>query len=143
MLEDFWKFSIDEGTDVYVFAGELIKRQTKISSVDKSQRPSDGIMKSRILDYFDGYRDGHYSGTATILKNDPKITFLDAVNSLRLNQINYKRSHPDQVIALAQEDRKVNAPSPPSKIKTCAHCRRKGHIRESCFVWIDTPDSSK
>ncbi|KAI1001558.1 hypothetical protein K3495_g6644 [Podosphaera aphanis] len=143
MLEDFWRFSMDEGTDVDVFAEELIKRQTKITSVDKSQRPSDLIMKNRILDHFDGYRDGHYSGTATMLRNDPNVTFFDAVNSLRASQVNYKRNHPDQVIAFAQGDRKADAPLSTNKVKTCAHCKRKGHIRESCFIWLDTPDGSK
>ena len=28
-------------------------------------------------------------------------------------------------------------------MKRCAHCKRKGHLRESCFLWLDTPDGSK
>ncbi|KAF5183159.1 hypothetical protein FRX31_027254, partial [Thalictrum thalictroides] len=33
--------------------------------------------------------------------------------------------------------------STPSNVKKCAHCKRKGHLRESCFLWLDTPDGSK
>ncbi|RKF58857.1 hypothetical protein OnM2_064043 [Erysiphe neolycopersici] len=99
LRENFWKFSMEKGTDVDIFAEELIKKQVKIASEDISMRPSDSIMKNRLLDHFDSYPSGHYSGAVTVLRNDASVSFNVVVNSLRSNQMNYKRAHPEPVIA--------------------------------------------
>lgn len=66
---------------------ELIERQTKINSIDKSQRPSELIMTNQVLHHLESHSDSHChcSGAATVLRNDQKITFSDFVNSLRAN----------------------------------------------------------
>ncbi|KAI1003733.1 hypothetical protein K3495_g4471 [Podosphaera aphanis] len=101
-------------------------------------------MKNRILDHFDGYQSGHYSGAVTELRNYRKITFSAAVKSLRATQSNYRRAHPEPVIAFAKQYKNVPGPSlHPATTKICAHCKRKGHIRETCFVSLETPDGTK
>ncbi|RKF61714.1 hypothetical protein OnM2_039083 [Erysiphe neolycopersici] len=67
-----------------------------ISSVDSTQRPSDQIMKNRLLNFFDTCSDGCYSGSVTVLRNDLLMTFIDCVGSLRKTQKNFelKRSGP-------------------------------------------------
>ncbi|KAI0992523.1 hypothetical protein K3495_g15662, partial [Podosphaera aphanis] len=142
LLEDFWSFSMEEGTDIDKFSQELIKRQSKIAAVDRSLRPTDMIMKSRLLNHFDNYRDGYYSGAVTVLRNDLSASFSYTVDSLRNTQSNYIRQHPNQVISLATGNGGKGSSQTPKK-KTCAYCHWSGHVREACFKWLDTPDGSK
>lgn len=142
LLEEFWSFSMEEGTDIDKFTQELIKRQSKIAAVDRSQRPNDLIMKSRLLNHFDNYRDGYYSGAVTVLRNNLSASFSYTVNSLRNTQANYTRQHPNQMISLATGSKFKESPQTP-KNKTCAYCHRSGHIREACFKWLDTADGSR
>ncbi|KAI0991499.1 hypothetical protein K3495_g16688, partial [Podosphaera aphanis] len=141
LLEEFWSFSMEEGTDIDKFAQELIKLQSRISSVDKSHRPSDAIMKSRLLNHFDNYRDGYYSGAVTVLRNDVLTSFSQTIDSLRTTQSSYKRHHPEHIVSLVTEGK--DQESSKAKVKKCAHCNRSGHIREACFHWIETPDGTK
>ncbi|KAI0993753.1 hypothetical protein K3495_g14431 [Podosphaera aphanis] len=90
------------------------------------QRPSQTAKKNRLLTHFDECCDRKYSGTVTVLRLDSFLSFEAAVNALRSTQV-----------GLAQE--KIND----HRSITCAHSKRKGHVRESCFSWIDTPDGTK
>ncbi|RKF65294.1 hypothetical protein OnM2_010023, partial [Erysiphe neolycopersici] len=132
---------MDEGTDIDKFAQELIKLQSRISSVDKSHRPSDMIMKSRLLNHFDNYKDGYFSGAVTVLRNDQSMSFFQTIDSLRTTQTSYKRQHPNHMISLVTS-KECQEPSNSNK-KNCAHCKKSGHIREACFLCIETPDGTK
>ena len=48
-------------------------------------------------------------------------------------------------MALVDSKKTSIPPTSPSSSgnKRCAHCKRRGHIRESCFLWLETPDGSK
>lgn len=86
---------------------------------------------------------GFYMLTVITLK-DPAITFQSAVASIRASQATFRELHPAPMIALVNEKRENNSRSNASlKKKTCTHCGRLGHLREECFIWLDTPDGSK
>ena len=53
LLQDFWSFPMEDGSDVNKNSEQLIIRKTKISSVDITQTPTDDLMKSRLLGHFD------------------------------------------------------------------------------------------
>ncbi|VDB93191.1 Bgt-20801 [Blumeria graminis f. sp. tritici] len=130
---------MDEGTEVDLFAFKLTELQSRIASIDPSQRLSNIAKKNRLLNYFDSCCDGRYSGSVTVLKLDKSLTFSDAVNSLRSTQENSKRHFLpiEPVVAL------TNGPNLKLRTTVCAHCHRKGHTREFCFIWLDTPDGTK
>ncbi|KAF5177713.1 hypothetical protein FRX31_032700 [Thalictrum thalictroides] len=139
LLQDFWTFTMDEETDIDEIVFELNRRQSAIASLDPSQRPSDSAKKNRLLGHFDNYSSGYYSGAVTVLRLDETVQFDAAVTSLRASQDSYKQTHLSNHINLAQESK---SGQPPKK-KKCAYCHRSNHIRETCFLWIDTPDGSK
>ncbi|KAI1005435.1 hypothetical protein K3495_g2784 [Podosphaera aphanis] len=144
LLQDFWGFTMNDGVDVDKFAEELIQRQTKIASIDSTQRPSDSIMKSRLLNHFDRTNDGYFCGTITVLRNDPSISFSGAVNSLRATQQNYDSRRLNPITSLMNdEDMGLVTKSSDHKGKLCNFCNRTNHTRETCFAWLDTPDGSK
>ncbi|KAI0992156.1 hypothetical protein K3495_g16030, partial [Podosphaera aphanis] len=81
----------------------------------------------------------------TILNEARILTQLQsAVTSIRATQVVYRELHLAPVVALVNNI-KNNSSSPNSSVrnKKCAHCIRQGHLREECFLWIDTPDGSK
>ncbi|KHJ33598.1 hypothetical protein EV44_g3249 [Erysiphe necator] len=43
---------------------------------------------------------------------------------------------------MAQDIGNNDNPSP-SKTKSCAYCKKRGHLRERCFLWLETPDGTK
>ncbi|CAD6505929.1 BgTH12-06861 [Blumeria graminis f. sp. triticale] len=129
LLEDFWKFLMDEGTDVDIFVEELRKHQIKIASAESSMRTSDSLMKNRLLDHFDEYQSGHYSMAVTMLRHGTSITFAAAFNSPSASQTNYLRTHPDPVIAFASKREKISDSSPHClATKVCTRCKWQGHI---------------
>ncbi|KAI1005464.1 hypothetical protein K3495_g2750 [Podosphaera aphanis] len=73
------------------------------------------------------------------------LLFQSAIASIRASQTVYRDLHPTPMIAFLNNEKGGNPSSPPaaSKKKTCAYCKRRGHLRESCFLWMDTPDGSK
>lgn len=134
MLEDFWWFSMDEGTDVDVFE-ELIKRETKNYFNSKATPPYRSyyeIPKSWII-----LMDIE---TIIIVALRPSLEMTPSSLSLMLSilsapiRLTKSEATPDQVLAFGHEDNKFDSLSLPSRIKTCAHCKRKGHIREYCFI---------
>ncbi|KAI1004980.1 hypothetical protein K3495_g3240 [Podosphaera aphanis] len=143
LLQDFWGFTVDSIPDVDKFAEELIVRQTKISSIDFNQRLGDQLMKSRLLGHLDRCCDGYFSGTVTVLRNDNSISFSGAVSLLRATQASYENQFSNGAVSLVREN--INNPQSPSprEQRICAFCNRKNHTRETCFLWIDTPDGSK
>lgn len=138
LLQDFWSFTMDEDTDIDIFAHGLTEIQSKIALADPSQRPSSMMKKNRLLNHFDQIKDGRYSGCVSVLRLNTLLSFEDCVNALRSTQGSIKRFEikTEPTILLTKGDGSPQA-------KVCAHCKRKGHIRESCFVWIDTPEGSK
>ncbi|KHJ32642.1 hypothetical protein EV44_g3665 [Erysiphe necator] len=137
LLQDFWNFTMDEETDVDIFAHGLTKIQSNIALVDPGQRPSGTIRKNRLLNHFNQIKDGRYSGCVSSLRLNAQLSFEDCVNSLRSTQGNIKRFE----VKIEPSIMLARGPDSP-RLKVCAHCK-KGHIRESCFIWIDTPDGSK
>ncbi|KAI0994664.1 hypothetical protein K3495_g13518 [Podosphaera aphanis] len=120
---------MEEGTDVEKLANELTQRQSRIAALDRSQRPSDFVKKNRLLSHFESRCSGYYGGTVTFLRNDPNISFDVTVNHLRTSQSGYKLAHPEPFVALVKgSDGKKQ--SPPNN-KSCAHCKRKDHTRDS------------
>ncbi|RKF55767.1 hypothetical protein OnM2_n087049 [Erysiphe neolycopersici] len=94
---------MDEGTDI-----------------DKNlHRPTDTIMKSRLLNYFDNYKDGYFSGAVTVLRNDQSMSFFQTIDSPRTTQTSYRRQHPNYMDSLvtSKEGQELSNPTK----KRCAH----------------------
>ncbi|KAI0998594.1 hypothetical protein K3495_g9602 [Podosphaera aphanis] len=124
----------NEGTEVDEYSYELTKLQTKIASLDATQRPSDLAKKNRLLSHFDSYRDGHHSGAVTVLRLDRSISFEKAVETIRSTQTSYLRTETTNFAGNVTADE-----------RTCAYCHshRKKHTRETCSLWLETPDGTK
>ncbi|KAI0997101.1 hypothetical protein K3495_g11087 [Podosphaera aphanis] len=82
--------------------------------------------------------------TVISLKNTG-INLQSAITSIRASQAVYRDFHPLPMIALLNNEKGSNSSSSPAvnKTKTCAYCKRRGHLREACFLWMDTPDRSE
>ncbi|KAI0994247.1 hypothetical protein K3495_g13935 [Podosphaera aphanis] len=132
LLHEFWSFSRNEGTEVDEYYYELTKLQTKTVSLDPTQRPSDLAKKNRLLSHFDSYRDGHYIGAIAVLRLDQSISFEKAVETIRSTQTSYLRTETTNFAGNVTADE-----------RTCAYCHSKKHIRETCFLWLETPDGTK
>ena len=76
--------------------------------------------------------------STVISLKDPSISFQAAVTSIRSSQEVYRELHPPSLVALT-----LGNSSSPNKLKVCAFCNKKNHVRENCFLWLDTPDGSK
>ncbi|KAI0999297.1 hypothetical protein K3495_g8899 [Podosphaera aphanis] len=61
LLQDFWSFPMEDGSDVDKIAEQLIIQKTKISSIDIAQGPTENLMKSRLLGHFDKCCNGQAS----------------------------------------------------------------------------------
>ncbi|KAI1003371.1 hypothetical protein K3495_g4836 [Podosphaera aphanis] len=87
-------------------------------------------MKKRALSHFIKCCGGFYMSTVIPLK-DPAITLHSAIGSIRASQSVYRELHPASFAALTTTE------------KVRAFCKGKKHVRENCFLWLDTPDGSK
>lgn len=152
LLKDFFRFTMPDGTSVDQFSEELTKRQRRIAAADPSFFPSDTHMWDYLLDHFDYCSNGQFSGSVTSLRRDKSCTFSQAVNSLRSTEATIKSRQSGPSAAFLSTPAKLQSiPDPisssssysPNKDKTCAHCHRKGHTRDTCFLWISTPDGTK
>lgn len=139
LLEDFWGFSMSEGTDVDEYANGLTRLQSQIASLDASKRPSSLTKKNRLLKHFETEANGFYGGTVSFLKLNHTVNFAETVNVMRESQRNYLKQNEMAIANLA----KVGNNSPDENKKSCAYCGRKNHIRDSCFEWLDTVEGSK
>ncbi|KHJ31258.1 putative powdery mildew-specific hypothetical protein [Erysiphe necator] len=138
LLEEFWGFTMSEGTDVDEYANNLTQLQSQIASLDPSKRPSSLTKKNRLLKHFEGEGNGFYGGTVSFLKLNHTINFAETVNMLRENQRNYKKQNQVAVVNLAKPGNIT-----PQKIKrNCAYCGRTNHIRDSCFEWLETAEGT-
>ena len=79
--------------------------------------------------------------STVISLREPTISLQSAVSSIRTSQAVYRDLHPTPVVALGGKFSTISDNS--SDVKRCAHCKRRGHLCESCFHRIDTPDGSK
>lgn len=59
LLEEFWSFSMSEGTEVDEYANELTQKQSQVASLDPSKRPSDMTKKYRLLRHFESECNGY------------------------------------------------------------------------------------
>ena len=152
LLKDFWRFEMPDGTTVDKFAEKLVGRQMQIACVDPSLQPRDDIMKGYLLDFVDTCCGGYFAGSVTTLRNNTDCSFAGAVQSFRSTQANYVGHNPLPSVSLVYGNRGPGAPPAdnssnisvnPHKGKTCGHCGRINHIRETCFLWLKTPDGSK
>ncbi|KHJ35375.1 hypothetical protein EV44_g3271 [Erysiphe necator] len=84
--------------------------------------------------------------TAVSLKY-PVVKFQATVTSIRESQLVYRELHPTSIIAFLNSNKteKLSPSSQSDENKKCAYCNRRGHLRESCFSWLEkkTPDGSK
>lgn len=116
----------------------------RIVLIDRNSAPSESSMKKRMLNHFIKYCGELYMSTIITLK-DPKISLEATVLAIRASQAAYQELHPTLMIALVIH-KPGNNPTPTKaspKRKNCAHCGRMGHLREECFIWLDTLDASK
>ena len=144
LLQEFWGLTVEDEIEVDDFVQQLTTIRGKISILDSAQKPSESSMKKRILSHFQSCCNGFYLSIVIPLK-DPAITFPSAVNSIRSSQITYRELHPSPMIALAGNQREEeNSTSQNQKVpRICAYCNQKNHVRERCFLWIETPDGTK
>lgn len=140
LLQEFWNFTVEEEIDVDDFVQKLSEIKAKIALIDRNSAPSESSMKKRIVGHFIKCCGGFYMSTVISLR-DMNISFQSTIASIRASQEVYRELHQAPVVALIQEPK--NNPSTAKKVKSCAYCKRRGHLRESCFLWIDTPDGSK
>ena len=102
-------------------------------------------MKKRLLNHFMECCNGFYMSISIPLR-DSAVSFQTAVTTIRSSQTVYRNLRPTSYASLAK-NKSSTTPLPSSssgKIdgKTCAYCQKQGHIREGCFLWLDTPDGS-
>lgn len=139
LLGQYWGLQVEDDVEVDEFVQKLSEIRSKISLLNSQSTPSDTSMKKRILGHFIKCCGGFYMSTAISLR-DPSITLQAAIASIRASQTVYQELHQAPVVAIAQN---VSNNRPNGKGKTCAHCKRNGHLRESCFLWLETPDGTK
>ena len=72
---------------------------------------------------------------------EPTTSLQSAISSTRASQAVYRDLHPTLNVAVVSESNS-NADNSGNK-KRFAHCKRRGHLCEKCFHWVDTPDGSK
>lgn len=137
LLIEFWCIDMDEDTSVDDLANELTRRQGYIAALDSSRRPHDTSKKSLLLQHFEKIGNGFFSGSVSYLRTTDSVSFLDTVNTLRDSQLSYKKQNEIARINLLKNNEFIPAG------KCCAFCGRKGHTREVCFKWIETPEGSK
>lgn len=147
LLQQFWGLSLEDDVDIDDFVQKLSEIRGKITLIDKNSTPPESSVKKRLLSHFIKCCSSFYMSTVVSLR-DPSITFESAISSIRESQSVYRELNPPSIIALASEDKYKSYKSPITsdkngKKKTCAHCRRRGHIRESCFLWLETADGSR
>ncbi|KAI0999622.1 hypothetical protein K3495_g8576 [Podosphaera aphanis] len=144
LLQEFWGFAIEDDVDVDELVQKLAEIRGRVNLIGGGSSISDSSMKKRVLNHFIKCCNGFYMSTTISLKN-PEISFQSAIASIRASQTVYRDLHPTPMIALLNNEKGGNPSSPPaaSKKKTCAYCKRRGHLRESCFLWMDTPGGSK
>lgn len=124
---------------------KLIETANRISILDMTKTPLDSSMKKLVLTHFQRCCKGFYLPIVVPLK-DPSITFHNSINSIRSAQSTYRELYPVAMVALADKSSNIQPTSnyTLAKIpKVCAYCKKKNHLRESCFLWLDTPDGSK
>lgn len=139
LLEEFWGFSMSEGTDVEELANNLTQIQSQIASLDASKRPSSLTKKNRLLKHFETEANGFYGGTVSYLKLNHTINFAETVNVMKESQRNYLKQKETAIVSLAKAENSF----PERNKRTCAYCGRKNHIRDTCFEWLDTNEGSK
>ncbi|KAI0992659.1 hypothetical protein K3495_g15526, partial [Podosphaera aphanis] len=144
LLQEFWGLVVEDDVDIDEFVQKLAEIRGRISLISNNSTPPDSSVKKRILSHFVKCCGGFYMSTVIPLR-DSTITLQTAVSSLRTSQTVYRELHPIPLVALVSDDQITDQSSShiPGKERTCAYCNRRGHLRESCFLWLDTPDGSK
>ena len=142
LLQNFWSLTFEDDVDVDELVQRLAEIRGKISLIDKNATPSESSMKKRLVSHFIKCCRGFFMSIVVTLK-DPSISFQSAVSSIRASQEVYREIHPTPIIALVGEQDGGDPEPIPYNIKTCAYCKRRGHIRERCFLWLETPDGTK
>ena len=144
LVQDFWGLTVEDDIDIDDFVQKLSEIRGKISLINRELTPSDKCMKKRILSHFIKCCGGFFMSTVISLK-DPTVTLQSAITSIRDSQAVYRELHPTPYIAFLNSNKTEKSSHEPSYAgpKRCAHCNRKGHVRESCFVWLETPDGTK
>ncbi|KAF5192915.1 hypothetical protein FRX31_017498, partial [Thalictrum thalictroides] len=145
LIQKFWSFTVEDDIDVDEFVQQLSSIRGEIDAIDSSAKPTDTNMKKRLLAHFIECCDGFYMSISIPLR-DSSVTFQTAVTTLRSSQMVYRNLRPASYAALAKNNSGSSpiVSSPPKKPggKTCAYCQKLGHLREGCFLWLDTPDGS-
>ncbi|KHJ33202.1 hypothetical protein EV44_g3362 [Erysiphe necator] len=144
LLQEFWGLTIEDDVDIDEFVQKLTEIRAKINLIDSGSTPSNKSMKKRVLIHFIKCC-GRFFMSTTISLKDPAVTFQATVTSIRESQLVYRELHPTPIIAFMNSSKTENL-SPSSQSdgnKKCAYCNRRGHLRESCFNWLEIPDGSK
>ena len=151
LLQEFWGLTVEDDVDVDEFFQQLTNVRNRTSTLDASRRPPDSSMKKRILAHFQKCCDGFFISIIIPLK-DPDVSLTKTLNTIRSSQETYRELQPHPVIVMAKIDKSstntYGSPSSPSSLginesRSCAHCHKENHVRERCFLWLDTPDGTK
>ena len=138
LLQEFWGLEVDDEISVDEFMQKLAEIRIKINLINSSSTPSDSSIKKRILNHFMKCSGGFYMSTAISLM-DASVSLQSSLAAIRASQGVYQELNPTSIVALVQDSGSDSS----SKVRICAHCNRRGHLRESCFLWLDTPDGTK
>ncbi|KAI0996604.1 hypothetical protein K3495_g11579 [Podosphaera aphanis] len=144
LTQAFWGLNVEDDVDIDEFVQKMAVIRGRIVLINRNSAPSDSSMKKRILNHFIKCCGGFYMSTVITLK-DPKISLEATVSAIRASQAAYRELHPTSMVALVNY-KPGNNPTPtkaPPKRKNCAHCGRMGHLREECFIWLDTVTGSR
>ena len=142
LLQGFWGLEVEDDVDVDEFVQKLSNLRSKISIIDSKSEPTDSNVKKRVLSHFIKCCNGFYMSLVVPLR-DSTVTLQSAVSSIRSSQEVYRQLHAPSVVALASNMDNFKKPGSKTTGKVCAYCKGTKHVRESCFLWLDTPEGSK
>ncbi|KAI0995828.1 hypothetical protein K3495_g12351 [Podosphaera aphanis] len=115
LLQEYWGLNFEDDIEVDESVQKLSEIRAKICLIDRNLAPSD-------------------------TRPDHHLTVCRGIDSGISSR--YRDLHPTPVVALVDMGNNYSS-AKSAEVKRCAHCKRRGHLRESCFLWLDTADGSK
>lgn len=128
LLQQFWGLIPEQNISVDDLVQQLSEIWDKIFLINNNETPSESSMKNQILSHFFKCCGSFYMSTVITLK-DPNVPFLSAVASLHESQAVYQDLYPSGLVNMIDSSPK----SASNRVKYCAHCKRRGHTRETLF----------
>ena len=144
LLQKYWGFDVDDDVDVDDFVQQLSDIRSKINIIDNKFMPTESSMKTRIISHFMTCCSGFFMSLVVPMR-DQTVSFNSVVSSIRASQSVYRQLHPSPTIALVNQSRERDSTLnlAHKDKKKCAYCSKTNHVRDNCFLWLDTPEGSR